>query len=73
MERAYEIITTEDLKIFSGVPSNEVVARHVHKIIQVVADRPSTDAAASNADDRMEDDTVVIVEALVDLSPSNLA
>ena len=36
MERAHELITTEDLKIFSGVPSNEIVARHVHKIVQVV-------------------------------------
>ena len=36
VERAYEVVTTEDLKIFSGVPSNEIVARHVHKIVQVV-------------------------------------
>ena len=36
VERAHEVVTTVDLKIFSGVPSNEIVARHVHKIIQVV-------------------------------------
>ena len=36
MEKAHEVITAEDLKIFSGVPSNEIVARHVHKIVQVV-------------------------------------
>ena len=36
MERAHEVITVKDCKIFSGVPSNEVVARHVHKIVQVV-------------------------------------
>ena len=36
MERAHEVITVKDRKIFLGVPSNEVVARHVHKIVQVV-------------------------------------
>ena len=36
MERAHEVITVKDRKIFSGVPSKEVVARHVHKIVQVV-------------------------------------
>ncbi|XP_050292193.1 uncharacterized protein LOC126733087 [Quercus robur] len=34
VERAYEVVTIEDLKVFSGVPSNEVVARHVHKLVQ---------------------------------------
>ena len=36
MERAHKVITVKDRKIFLGVPSNEVVARHVHKIVQVV-------------------------------------
>ena len=36
VERAHKVITIEDLKIFSGMPSNKVVARHVHKIVQVV-------------------------------------
>ena len=36
MEKAHEVVITEDLKIFSGLPSNEIVARHVHKIVQVV-------------------------------------
>ena len=35
MERAHEVVTTEVLKVFLGVPSNEVVARHVHKLVQV--------------------------------------
>ena len=35
VERAHEVVTTENLKVFTGVPSNEVVARHVHRLIQV--------------------------------------
>ena len=35
VEMAYEVVTAEDLKVFSGVPFNEVVVRHVHKIVQV--------------------------------------
>ena len=33
VERAHEVVTAEDLKVFSGVPSNEVVARHVHRLV----------------------------------------
>ena len=33
VERAHEVVITEDLKVFSGVPSNEVVTRHVHKLV----------------------------------------
>ena len=33
VERVNEIITTEDLKVFFGMPSNEVVTCHVHKLI----------------------------------------
>ena len=36
VERVHEVFTVEDLKIFLGVPSNEIMARHVHKIVQVV-------------------------------------
>ena len=36
MARAYEVVTAEELKIFSGMPSNEVVGRHVHKLVQVM-------------------------------------
>ena len=35
MERAHEVVTTEDLKVFSGVPSNKVVAYHIHILVQV--------------------------------------
>ena len=31
--RAQEIFTTEDLKVFSGMPSNEVVGHHIHKLV----------------------------------------
>ena len=33
VERAHEVIIAEDLKIFSGVPSNKVMARHVHTLV----------------------------------------
>ncbi|KAK9983587.1 hypothetical protein SO802_033112 [Lithocarpus litseifolius] len=36
MERAHEVVTIEDLKVFSSVPSNEGVAHHIHKLIQVM-------------------------------------
>ena len=35
MERAHGVVTAKDLKVFSGVPSNEVVARHIHRLVQV--------------------------------------
>ena len=36
VERAHEVITAKDLKVFSGMPSNEVVAHHIHKFIHVI-------------------------------------
>ena len=35
VDRARGVVTTEDLKVFSGVPFNNVVTRHVHKLVQV--------------------------------------
>ena len=35
MDRAHGFITADDLKVFSGVPSNTVASRHVHRLIQV--------------------------------------
>ena len=35
MARAHEVITTKELKVFFGMPPNEVVGRHIHKLIQV--------------------------------------
>ena len=36
MARAHEVVTAEELKVFSSMPSNEVVGRHVHKLVQVM-------------------------------------
>ena len=35
MDRAHGVITADDLKVFSGVPSNTVASRHVHRLVQV--------------------------------------
>ena len=35
MDQAHGVITAEDLKVFTGVPSNTVASRHVHRLIQV--------------------------------------
>ena len=35
VDRAHGVITADDLKVFSGVPSNTVANRHVHRLIQV--------------------------------------
>ena len=35
VDRAHEVITADDLKVFSGVPSNTVASRHVHRLVQV--------------------------------------
>ena len=35
VDRAYGVITAEDLKVFSGVPFNTVASRHVHRLVQV--------------------------------------
>ena len=34
VDRAHGVVTTEDLKVFSGVPFNNVASRHVHKLVQ---------------------------------------
>ena len=34
--RAHEVITTEDLKVFSSTPPNKIVGRHIHKLVQVM-------------------------------------
>ena len=36
VEKVNEVVTVEDLKVFSGMPSNEVVTCHVHKLVQVM-------------------------------------
>ena len=33
MDRAHGVITADDLKVFSGVPSNTVASRHVHRLV----------------------------------------
>ena len=35
MDRAHGVITADDLNAFSGVPSNTVASRHVHRLVQV--------------------------------------
>ena len=35
MDRAHGVITADDLKVFSRVPSNTVASRHVHRLVQV--------------------------------------
>ena len=35
LDRAHGIMTVENLKVFSGVPSNIVASRHVHRLVQV--------------------------------------
>ena len=35
VDRAHGVITADDLKVFSGVPSNTVASHHVHKLVQV--------------------------------------
>ena len=34
VDRAHGVITADDLKVFSGVPSNTVASRHVHRLVQ---------------------------------------
>ena len=36
LARAQKVFAAEELKVFSGVPSNEIVGRHIHKLIQVL-------------------------------------
>ena len=35
VDRAQRVITTDNLKVFSGVPSNTMASRHVHRLVQV--------------------------------------
>ena len=35
VDRAHGVITAEDLMVFTGVPSNTVASRHVHRLVQV--------------------------------------
>ena len=35
LDRAHGVITADDLKVFSEVPSNTVANRHVHRLVQV--------------------------------------
>ena len=35
MQRAHEVVTAKEQKVFMGVPSNEVVACHVYRLVQV--------------------------------------
>ena len=36
MARAQDIFNTDDMKVFSGVPTDEVVRHHLHKLVQVL-------------------------------------
>nr|XP_023875572.1 uncharacterized protein LOC111988047 [Quercus suber] len=38
VDRAHEVVTAADLKVLSGVPFNDVAARHVHKLVQVLGE-----------------------------------
>ncbi|XP_075664983.1 uncharacterized protein LOC142634568 [Castanea sativa] len=38
VERAHRVVTTEDFKVFFGVPFNEVATHHVHKLVQVLGE-----------------------------------
>ena len=35
VDRAHGVITAEDLKVFTRVPSNTMASRHVHRLVQV--------------------------------------
>ena len=35
VDRAHGVIIADDLKVFSGVPSNTVASRHGHRLVQV--------------------------------------
>ena len=38
--RAHEVVTLEEMKEISEVPSHEMVSHHVHKLVQVISIRP---------------------------------
>ena len=35
--RAQDTFSAEELKVFSGVPADDVARRHLHKLVQVTA------------------------------------
>ena len=37
MARANELLTLEEIREISNVPSHEIVSQHVHKLVQVVS------------------------------------
>ena len=37
--KAHEVVTLEEMKEISGVPSHEMVNRYVHKLVQVISIR----------------------------------
>ncbi|KAF3960157.1 hypothetical protein CMV_015109 [Castanea mollissima] len=37
-DRAHGVVTAEDLKVFSGLPPNELMGRHLHKLVQVLGE-----------------------------------
>ena len=37
MARAQDIFSADEMKVFSGVPADDVVRRHLHKLVQVIA------------------------------------
>ena len=36
MTRVQDALTVEDLQVLSGMPSNKIVGRHIHKLVQVI-------------------------------------
>ena len=36
MARAQDIFSADDMKVFSGVPADDVARRHLHKLVQVI-------------------------------------
>nr|POF02971.1 hypothetical protein CFP56_72213 [Quercus suber] len=36
--RAHNVITSDELKILSSIPSHELVSRHIHKLVQVLGE-----------------------------------
>ncbi|XP_065621118.1 uncharacterized protein LOC136063974 [Quercus suber] len=38
VDRAHEVLTADDLKVFKGVPFNEVASRHVQRLVQVLGE-----------------------------------
>ncbi|XP_075639932.1 uncharacterized protein LOC142611706 [Castanea sativa] len=38
VDKACGVVTVEDLQVFSGLPPNELVGRHLHKLVQVLGE-----------------------------------